>query len=591
MACVLSEEHQQKLWPSVAEFFVYDEVLYQAMTSDESRNESYRVAIRQTVKDKVVLDIGTGRDAILARICAEEGARRVYAVDVLEESYQQARACVKALELEQQIIVLYGDTTSIELPEPIDVCVSEIVGAIGGSEGAAHILNNAQRFFAEGTGIMIPQCSVTRIAAVSLPDELLVEPSFSDLSAHYVERIFEQVGARFDLRLCVKNISSEDLLSNVGIFEDLDFREIVAESEQHDCLLEIKRTGRLDGLLLWLHLETIEGEEIDALLEEHCWLPVYLPVCYPGEDVNEGDRIELRCSRKPSENGRNPDYRVEGRLIRNAGGERTFVYEAPHDERGFCQTAFYQAAFPGGKPRSKRKERSGETLTSTRLQEYLRRLLPEYMLPSAYVQLEALPRLTSRKIDRKALSFPLVHEESSSAVIGAVCSPIEELLLELWRQVLGPIHIDIHDNFFDLGGHSLLATQVISRMKAVLHVDLPLRSLFEAPTIVALAGLVEQALRGAGSLKEPPLVPVSRTQELPLSFAQQRLWFLDQLEPESPAYLVPSVLSIAGRVDVHALERSVQELVRRHESLRTTFPSQAGHAMQVIHQSVGIPCR
>ncbi len=139
-----------ELWPSVAEYFVYDELLYHAMTSDYRRNESYLVALRQVAPGKVVLDIGTGKDAILSRLALEAGARKVYAIELLDETYRQARATIERLGLQDRITLIHGDARTIELPEPIDVCVSEIVGAIGGTEGARQIINDAWRFMQAG---------------------------------------------------------------------------------------------------------------------------------------------------------------------------------------------------------------------------------------------------------------------------------------------------------------------------------------------------------------------------------------------------------------------------------------------------------
>ena len=145
-----------ELWPSVAEYFVYDDLLYYAMTSDVLRNNSYKVAINRTVRDKVVLDIGTGKDAILARFCVEAGARRVYAVELLRESYEKAVKEVKRLGLENRITLIHGDSMKVQLPEAVDACVSEIVGSIGGVEGAGRIINDARRFLKPG-GVMIPE--------------------------------------------------------------------------------------------------------------------------------------------------------------------------------------------------------------------------------------------------------------------------------------------------------------------------------------------------------------------------------------------------------------------------------------------------
>ena len=170
-----SANGRMELWPSVAEFYIYDDLLYQAMTDDSLRNESYKVAINEHVPGKVVLDIGTGKDAILSRFCVEAGAAKVYAIELLEETYLKAKATIESLGLEDKITLINGNAMEVELPEKIDVCVSEIVGPIGGSEGATQIINNAWRFM-KPDGVMIPERSLTKIAAITLPEDFLANP-------------------------------------------------------------------------------------------------------------------------------------------------------------------------------------------------------------------------------------------------------------------------------------------------------------------------------------------------------------------------------------------------------------------------------
>ena len=187
VAYVVPSAQRPELWPSIGEYSLYDELMYYAMTHDEVRNQSYRVAIDRFVKGKTVLDIGTGADAILARFCIEAGAKRVYAIEMLDDSYNRARNLIASLGLNDRIILIHGDSTEVELPEKVDVCVSELLGMIGSSEGVAAILNNARRFLKDD-GVMIPQRSTTKIAAVSLPEELAVRPKFTELSGYYTAR-------------------------------------------------------------------------------------------------------------------------------------------------------------------------------------------------------------------------------------------------------------------------------------------------------------------------------------------------------------------------------------------------------------------
>lgn len=335
---------QIELWPSLAEFFVYDEFLYYVLTNDQRRNDSYKIAINQLVKDKVVVDIGTGKDAILARFCAEANARKVYAIEISEKFYNSAKACINKLGLSDKITLILGDATKVNLPELADVCVSEIVGSIGGVEGAVVILNNARRLLKED-GVMIPARSINKIAAVSLPDEFLQNPSFTEIPAYYTRKIFEQVGYPFDLRLCLRHFSKSSIISTSSIFEDLNFSGIIEPEYSHEGNLTILKDSRLDGFVVWLNLHTIEGEVIDVLEHEYCWLPVYFPVFYPGIQVSEGDKIEVICSGFLCDNKLNPDYHIEGSAIKKTGEKIHFKYYSYHYKKLFKQTPFYQYVF------------------------------------------------------------------------------------------------------------------------------------------------------------------------------------------------------------------------------------------------------
>ncbi|MCP4570816.1 MAG: AMP-binding protein, partial [bacterium] len=167
--------------------------------------------------------------------------------------------------------------------------------------------------------------------------------------------------------------------------------------------------------------------------------------------------------------------------------------------------------------------------------------------------------------------------------------PNEELLAGIWAEVLGRDRVGVHDNFFELGGHSLLATQVVSRIRETFRIEVPLPRLFEAPTVAGLAGVVRTLGREQEGVAAPPLVTVARDRELPLSFAQQRLWFLDQLDPRSPAYNIPLAVRLNGTVEAGLLERIFNEVVRRHEVLRTTFAAAAGEPYQVIAGELQVP--
>ncbi|MEH1827041.1 MAG: amino acid adenylation domain-containing protein [Nostoc sp.] len=221
------------------------------------------------------------------------------------------------------------------------------------------------------------------------------------------------------------------------------------------------------------------------------------------------------------------------------------------------------------------------TLTISELRSDLKSKLPDYMVPSAIVILESLPLTPNGKIDRRALPAPEPSSELLEKYV-APRNPIEEILSLIWQQVLKVELVGRHDNFFELGGHSLLATQLISRVRSSLKVELPLRSLFAAPTIAELSHNIQQLQQQDLELAAPPILRRPENAEIPLSYAQQRLWFLDQFEPNSASYNIPFGLRLVGTLNVVALEQSLVEIIHRHEALRTNFITVDGQAAQII---------
>jgi amino acid adenylation domain-containing protein len=229
------------------------------------------------------------------------------------------------------------------------------------------------------------------------------------------------------------------------------------------------------------------------------------------------------------------------------------------------------------------------------LREALESRLPRYMIPSSYVKMEALPLTASGKVDDRALPDPEI-EHLARAPHVAPRTPVEAALVDIWAQVLDLDRVGVHDNFFDLGGHSLLATQLVSRVREVFQVGLELRDLFETPTVAGLADRIEEDLRCEATVEAAPIEPVSRDpvtgvpiEPPPLSFAQQRLWFLDQLAPASLFYNIPIAVRLTGDLDVEALKRTLDEIVSRHEALRTTFAQEKGKPVQIVAPQVNVP--
>ena len=224
----------------------------------------------------------------------------------------------------------------------------------------------------------------------------------------------------------------------------------------------------------------------------------------------------------------------------------------------------------------------------SRLRVHLQEKLPEYMIPTSFVLLDAVPLTPNDKVDRRALPAPDEARPEQAGDFVAPSTPIEELLARLWAEVLRVESVGVHDDFFTLGGHSLLATLLVSRVRESFGVELPVRSLFETPTVRDLAGYVEAALRDRTGEQSPPIVHVSRETNLPLSFAQQRLWFLHELEPTSSFYNIPVAVRLRGRLQIDAMQRTLNEIVRRHESLRTSFPTLDAQPVQSIAPALAL---
>ncbi|HXO39980.1 MAG TPA: amino acid adenylation domain-containing protein, partial [Thermoanaerobaculia bacterium] len=216
--------------------------------------------------------------------------------------------------------------------------------------------------------------------------------------------------------------------------------------------------------------------------------------------------------------------------------------------------------------------------TAAALRDFLARSLPEVMIPAAIVHLDRLPRTPTGKVDRAALPPP--GEPAPAFILPR--TPTEELLAVLWQQLLGRDRVGAGDDFFALGGHSLLALQVLSRVRERFGVEIALGDLLRRRVLSALAARIDELRRAGRALAAPALRPAPRDADLPLSFAQQRLWFLDRLDPGRPTYNIPLAVRLTGALDAAALARAIGRVVERHEVLRTTFPPLQGWPAQVI---------
>jgi tyrocidine synthetase-3 len=328
---------------------------------------------------------------------------------------------------------------------------------------------------------MIPARSLTKIAAITLPPSEF-EVTFEEVGAHYVEKVFDHVGYKFDLRLCLFSLPGKHVISTSDIFEDLDFTRENLPEEEHEIYLQIQIPSILNGFIVWLNLYLDNEEVIDSLGEKYIWLPLYLPVFPGGEAVKKGDYIRAKISRKLSENRINPDFTLRGQLYKSKSKPIDFVYHCPHVNKEFKGNAFYKEIF------SRDKLKITNKISTRDLRRFLSSELPEYMVPSYFVQLEKIPLTVSGKLDWKALPEP----DAAPATVKYVPpgSEIEKKLTDVWQEVLGISRIGTTDNFFEVGGDSIKAIQVVARLKKY-NLDLKINDIFLHPVIKELGKYVK----------------------------------------------------------------------------------------------------
>ena len=224
---------------------------------------------------------------------------------------------------------------------------------------------------------------------------------------------------------------------------------------------------------------------------------------------------------------------------------------------------------------------SRQELEAGQLRSFLAEHIIEETIPNIFAHLKKLPLTLNGKVNLQALPTLAEIKQTQHRVFDAPRTDIEKMLAGIWSHTLN-VEVGAHDNFFELGGHSLIATQLISRVREAFDVDVQLSALFESPTVAGLAAKIEAIRSADRHVTTPPIERVSRDGELPLSYAQQRLWFLDQLNPGNTSYNIHKSVRLKGQLDVPALEQTLTEIIKRHESLRTSFPARNGSPVQVI---------
>ena len=230
----------------------------------------------------------------------------------------------------------------------------------------------------------------------------------------------------------------------------------------------------------------------------------------------------------------------------------------------------------------------GEDPTISSLRRWLQVMLPHYMVPTAFIVLDELPLTANGKVNRRALPRPASARPQLEELYQPPRTPTEHAVARIWCEVLSLDQVGVHDSFFELGGHSLLATQVLSRVREHCQCEVPLGALFQESTIANLSTIIDRSHNTDPTAALPQIHRADRDQELPLSFSQQRLWFLDQLVPGEAFSNMPTTVRLTGRLDYRALKRSLNEIVRRHESLRTNFTSTVGRPRQVVTPTLNL---
>jgi amino acid adenylation domain-containing protein len=471
-------------WPSLGAHGLYDEFLYGLMNVEPRRLEAMRRALAAVAPGRVVLDLGTGRDALFARLAVEAGAAHVYAVEVLEAAARDARELVGRLGLAGRITVLAGDIADLSLPVPVDACCQGIVGNIGSADGVVSAWRAAARHFVPGC-VPLPARCTTRIAPASLPVSLRAAPRYDAAALRYARQLQGSDG-RTDLRLCVRGLGAGDLLAGAATFEVLDFRQDLPDTHAGEACFVITRDGLLDGLLLWAELEVMQGDVVDYLAEQQGWLPVFLPLPGAALPVTRGQRLTVRWRCVYESDPRFPDYVVE---VDAPDGVLRLVSRHGRDDAG--TTALHRALAA--------TLAAGEGPSVSDLRAGLSLLLPDTSLPQAWVFVPALPLNTNGKLDRAALPSPGSSRPRLATPWVQPATPQEQALATLWEEVLGIDGVGRDDDFFDLGGDSILAVQLVTAVARRLGCLVPLAALFDGPTIAAMAPRLGAADAAAGA--------------------------------------------------------------------------------------------
>lgn len=552
------KKNRMQIWPSISEYLGYNEMAYFAMNNDASRVNSYRKAIEQIAGGKVMMDVGTGPDAILAQYCIQAGAEKVYAIELREDAYYRAKHTVKSLGLEEKIIVIHGNIMDVELPEKVDYCICALVGNMGSTDGCVPIMNSARKWLKDES-CMIPYRSRTKIAAINLKEERM-NYAFTQTGGQYLKEIFDFTGGVFDLRIGLQNVTESDLVSTADDFEVLELSQYLPLDKEWNVELTIISDSEISGFLVWLHLYTRPDIVYDIFQNQKSFLPIYWPVFESPVSVKKGDVIKAKGWRSLPEGQICPDLGIEGELIRMDGSREPFYYLSNKRSKVLSSGKFYSKVFPGGKWTEK------PALSAPVLQTYLKEKLPEYMVPHLLLEVAHIPLTPNGKVDRKQLAdLQVIADESLKTQYVPPQNVLESTLAIIWQNLLGVTRVGTHDNFFQLGGDSIISIQMVSRARRAGY-ELRVADIFTHQTIAALSKyLIDQKGVVLHDRGEQGLL----TGNSGLLPTQQ--WYFETKHSQDACFNQSVLISIKKGVTEEDLEQAVAALMNQHDALRFTY--------------------